>query len=65
MAVFRNGNGIAWARRRALIWAFFALIFCAAMNFYHYALQGARGLYLWDKTWLFRILILMGLVPLG
>jgi hypothetical protein len=65
MAVFRNGNGIAWARRRALIWAFFTLIFCAAMNFYHYALQGARGLYLWDKTWLFRILILMGLVPLG
>ncbi len=65
MAVFRNGNGIAWARRRALIWALFALAFCAAMNIYHYSLQGAWGLYLWDKTWLFRILILMGLLPLG
>ena len=65
MAVFRNGNGIAWARRRALAWALFALVFCAAMNIYHYSLQGARGLYLWDKTWLFRILILMGLLPLG
>ncbi len=65
MALFRNGNGIAWARRRALVWALFALAFCAAMNIYHYSLQGARGLYLWDKTWLFRILILMGLLPLG
>jgi Predicted phosphohydrolases len=65
MAIFRNGNGLAWARRRALVWALLALVLCAAMNIYHYSLQGARGLYLWDKTWLFRILILMGLLPLG
>jgi predicted MPP superfamily phosphohydrolase len=65
MAVFRNGNGLAWARRRALVWATVALVFCAAMNIYHYSLQGAWGLYRWDKTWLFRMLILMGLLPLG
>jgi len=50
-------------QRRALIWSFVALAACLAMNAYHYSLEGAKGLYVWNRTWMFRSLILMGFVP--
>ena len=50
-------------QRRALIWSLVALAACLAMNAYHYSLEGAKGLYVWNRTWLFRSLILMGFVP--
>ncbi|HEY9054998.1 MAG TPA: metallophosphoesterase, partial [Rectinemataceae bacterium] len=53
------------AQKRALVWALVALAVCAVMNIYHYSLQGSRGLYLWNRTWMFRALILMGLAPIG
>lgn len=33
------------------------------MNAYHYSLEGAKGLYLWNRTGMFRMLILMGFIP--
>lgn len=56
-------NRLAPAQRRALFWAAAAFVACLAMNIYHYSLQGARGLYVWHSLSLFRILILMGLIP--
>lgn len=50
-------------QRRALVWSLIALGACLAMNAYHYSLEGAKGLYVWNRTWLFRSLILMGFVP--
>lgn len=54
---------LAPQQRRALIWSLVALAACLAMNAYHYSLEGAKGLYVWNRTWLFRSLILMGFVP--
>jgi hypothetical protein len=54
---------LAPQQRRALIWSLAALAACLAMNAYHYSLEGAKGLYLWNRTWMFRSLILMGFVP--
>jgi hypothetical protein len=53
------------AQKRALLWGLAALALCLAMNVYHYSLQGARGLYVWNQTKLFRSLILMGFIPIG
>jgi len=52
-------------QKRALLWAIVAFIACLAMNAYHYSLEGAKGLYLWNRTGLFRALILMGFIPAG
>ena len=53
------------AQKRALLWGLAALLLCMVMNFYHYSLEGARGLYLWNRTSLFRSLIIMGFIPIG
>ena len=50
-------------QKRALLWAIVAFVACLAMNAYHYSLEGAKGLYLWNRTGLFRALILMGFIP--
>lgn len=54
---------LAPQQRRVLIWSLVALAACLAMNAYHYSLEGAKGLYVWNRTWMFRSLILMGFVP--
>jgi hypothetical protein len=54
---------LAPQQRRALIWSLVALAACLAMNAYHYSLEGSKGLYIWNRTWMFRSLILMGFVP--
>ncbi|MFA5852480.1 MAG: hypothetical protein WC820_07260, partial [Spirochaetales bacterium] len=51
------------AQKRALIWAIAALAACLGMNAYHYSLEGAKGLYVWNRTGMFRMLILMGFIP--
>lgn len=51
------------AQKRALVWATAALAACLAMNAYHYSLEGAKGLYVWNRTGMFRALILMGFIP--
>jgi hypothetical protein len=53
------------AQKRALAWGLAALLLCFLMNAYHYSLQGAKGLYVWNRTGMFRSLILMGFVPIG
>lgn len=50
-------------QKRALTWAIAALAACLAMNAYHYSLEGAKGLYIWNRTGMFRALILMGFIP--
>ncbi len=59
------GGSLASVRKRTLIWALAALAACLAMNAYHYSLEGAKGLYLWNRTGMFRGLILMGFLPLS
>ncbi|MDP2790331.1 MAG: metallophosphoesterase [Rectinemataceae bacterium] len=59
------GGSLATVRKRTLIWALAALGACLAMNAYHYSLEGAKGLYLWNRTGMFRGLILMGFIPLS
>jgi len=51
------------AQKHALAWAIVALAACLGMNAYHYSLEGAKGLYIWNRTGMFRMLILMGFVP--
>lgn len=51
------------AQKHALVWAIVALAACLGMNAYHYSLEGAKGLYIWNRTGMFRMLILMGFVP--
>lgn len=58
-------SGLTKSQRNALIWSLAAFVACAAMNIYHYSLEGAKGLYLWNRTGLFRFLIVMGLIPGG
>ena len=53
------------AQKRALLWGLAALALCLIMNCYHYSLEGAKGLYVWNRTSLFRSLILMGFIPIG
>ncbi|MCX7026532.1 MAG: metallophosphoesterase [Spirochaetes bacterium] len=53
------------AQKRALVWGLAAFILCLVMNAYHYSLQGAKGLYIWNRTGMFRAFILMGFVPIG
>jgi predicted phosphodiesterase len=53
------------AQKRALAWGLAALLLCFLMNAYHYSLQGAKGLYIWNRTGMFRSLILMGFIPIG
>lgn len=65
MPVPRNNRDLTSARRRALVWSLAALASCLAMNAYHYSLEGAKGLYVWNQTGLFRALILMGFIPVG
>ncbi|MGB4585935.1 MAG: metallophosphoesterase [Rectinemataceae bacterium] len=60
-----TGGSLASARKRALIWALVALAACLAMNAYHYSLEGAKGLYVWNRTGMFRGLILMGFIPIS
>lgn len=50
-------------QKRVLTWALIALAACLVMNWYHYSLEGAKGLYVWNRTGLFRLLILMGFIP--
>jgi UDP-2,3-diacylglucosamine pyrophosphatase LpxH len=52
-------------QNRAIVFGLVALFLCAVMNGYHYSLEGARGLYLWNRTSLFRFIILMGLIPIS
>lgn len=52
-------------RTRALAWSLAALAAGLGMNVYFYSLQGAKGLYLWNQTGLFRTLILAALIPLS
>lgn len=59
------GGSLASVRRRAFVWALAALAACLAMNAYHYSLEGAKGLYQWNRTGMFRGLILMGFIPLS
>src|SRR3989339_1570517 len=65
MSVNRKASDLSPAQRRVLIWSLVALASCLAMNAYHYSLQGARGLYLWNRTGMFRSLILMGFIPIS
>lgn len=65
MSVNRKASNLSPTQRRVLIWSLAALGSCLAMNAYHYSLQGARGLYLWNRTGMFRSLILMGFIPIG
>jgi len=51
------------AQKHALVWAIVALAACLGMNAYHYSLEGSKGLYVWNRTGMFRMLILMGFVP--
>lgn len=50
-------------QKRVILWSLGALLLCLAMNAYHYSLEGAKGLYLWNRTGLFRGLILMAFIP--
>lgn len=50
-------------QKRVVLWSFGALLLCLAMNAYHYSLEGAKGLYLWNRTGLFRSLILIAFIP--
>lgn len=50
-------------QKRVLLWAIVAFAACLVMNGYHYSLEGAKGLYVWNRTGLFRMLILMGFIP--
>lgn len=65
MSAQRKESYLSPAQKRALIWAIVALAACMAMNAYHYSLEGAKGLYVWNRTGLFRSLILMGFIPIG
>ncbi|HWR12864.1 MAG TPA: metallophosphoesterase [Rectinemataceae bacterium] len=60
--VWKEGH-LAPAQKRVLLWAIVALAACLAMNGYHYSLEGAKGLYIWNNTGLFRFLLLMGFIP--
>jgi len=51
------------SQKRVLLWAIVAFAVCMVMNGYHYSLEGAKGLYVWNRTGLFRMLILMGFIP--
>ena len=50
-------------QKRVLLWAIVALAACLVSNAYHYSLEGAKGLYVWNRTGMFRMLILMGFIP--
>jgi len=65
MSLQRKDARLSAALKIALYWAFGALVLCLGMNAYHYSLEGAKGLYLWNRTGMFRALILMGFVPIG
>jgi hypothetical protein len=58
-----NTGKLTLPQKRVLIYSLGALVLCLAMNIYHYSLEGAKGLYLWNRTGMFRSLILMGFLP--
>jgi UDP-2,3-diacylglucosamine pyrophosphatase LpxH len=52
-------------RVRVIAWSLVALASGLGMNAYFYSLQGAKGLYLWNQTGLFRTLLVSALIPLS
>jgi len=58
-----NNGKLTLPQKRVLVYSAIALVVCLAMNIYHYSLEGAKGLYLWNRTGMFRALLLMGFIP--
>ncbi len=58
-----NQGKLTLPQKRVLIYSAISLVACLAMNIYHYSLEGAKGLYLWNRTGMFRTLLLMGCIP--
>ncbi|TXT41717.1 MAG: hypothetical protein FD137_2670, partial [Spirochaetes bacterium] len=52
-------------RVRVIAWSLVALASGLGMNAYFYSLQGAKGLYFWNQTGLFRTLLAAPLIPLS
>ena len=54
---------ISPAQKRVLIWSSVSLVLGLGMNIYFYSLEGAKGLYVWNQTGLFRTILLASFIP--
>jgi predicted MPP superfamily phosphohydrolase len=56
---------ISPAQKRVLIWSSVSLVLGLGMNIYFYSLEGAKGLYVWNQTGLFRTILLASFIPVS
>lgn len=61
-AEWKQGK-ISPAQKRVLIWSLVSLVLGLGMNIYFYSLEGAKGLYVWNQTGLFRSILLASFIP--